>query len=110
MKNLILTLFLFTFSLSTLAQGKPTVMILDEHMNSEELEKDFKVQRNIHRSSLPSKEERDALLHGLKQIKDWEEYLKDKLYMDLGRLPVKELQDKYPEFSQKELQDLKSKR
>lgn len=102
------TLFLLisTFSFAQKAE----VVILNDDIENEPLEKHFNVSRgSSHESSLPDKKTRDELLSDRKQVKDWEEFKKDLFYMDLKSKTLKELEQKYPAFSAQELTDLKSK-
>ncbi len=110
MKTLIF-LTLLSLPISLWAQTKGELLILDENIETKSLEKNFNIRRgSTHRSSLPDKGLRDQLLSKVKQTKDWDEYQKDAFFMDLKRKSVKELQAKYPDFSEKELKTLKEKR
>ena len=109
MKTLIF-LSLLSLPFSLWARPKGELLILDENIETKTLEKNFNIHRgSTHRSSLPDKGLRDQLLSKVKQAKGWDEYQKDAFYMDLKSKSLKELQTKYPNFSEKELKTLKDK-
>ena len=104
-----LSLFLLLLSLPLLAQ-MPHVTILDPNIDSEELKKNFHVNRgSTHESSLPDKQVRDNLLAESKATSKWDELKKDIFFMDLKRKALPELKKKYPEFSITEIENLQRK-
>ncbi|WP_408097840.1 hypothetical protein ACJVC5_02690 [Peredibacter sp. HCB2-198] len=107
MKKL-MTIPMLLVSLSAFAQ-KANVIFIDPDIESKELE-NFNIQKDSHQSSIPDRDEREALLNQNEKTKDWDELKKDIFYMDLARKSVPELQKKYPELTAKELKLLKERR
>jgi len=58
---------------------------------------------------LPSKEERDSLLKGITEVKDWDELDKDIFVMNLKNKSLLNLSKTYPSISTKTLKKLKDK-
>jgi hypothetical protein len=111
MKTFIFLIVILSLPFSLWARSKGELLILDENIETKSLEKNFNIRRgSTHRSSLPDKGLRDQLLSKVKQTKGWDEYKKDAFFMDLKSKSLKELQAKYPDFSEKELKTLKDKR
>ena len=107
MKKLI-TFSMLMVSFSAFAQ-KANVIFIDPDMETKELE-NFNIQKNTHESSIPDRDDREALLNQNSKTQNWDELKKDIFYMDLARKSVSELHKKYPELSTKELKQLKERR
>lgn len=109
MKNLILITFLL--STTTVFAQRANVTILDSHIESKELEKNYDVNRgSTHKSSLPDKDFRDEVLSGVDSIQKWDELKKDIFFMDLKSRSLADLKKKYPELTIAELKSLKDRR
>lgn len=90
---------------------KAKVLLIDKDIDEKELQQNFDVQKgSTHESSIPDKNVRDHFLKSVKATSKWDELQKDIFYMDLKSKSVKELKNKYPDISEKELQLLKDKR
>lgn len=111
MKTFIFLIIVSALPSSLWARPKGELLIIDENIETKSLEKNFNIRRgSTKRSSLPDKGLRDQFLAQVKQAKAWDEYQKDAFFMDLKSKSLKELQAKYPDFSEKELKTLKDKR
>lgn len=94
---------------SNVYAGKAKLVIVDPNLDPEEFGEDFDVQSKRD-TKLPDKNERDDFLSGLKQAQDWDEWEKDLFYMELQYKSLDDLVRKYPDFTRKELKNLKEKR
>ena len=106
MKFLIPLLFLFSFA--AFAQ-QARVLIVDPDIDANEL-KGVKIDRPQLHNSLPDREDREELLAGVEEVKDYDELQKDILFMDLKSKSLKDLQKKYPDISPAVLKKLKGKK
>jgi hypothetical protein len=111
MKISLLLLTLMTFSSAGFAQ-KAELTVLDPNIETSELNPHFNVHHgSTHTSSIPNKADRDLLLVQFeKKTAGWDQLKKDIFYMDLSSKTLKDLSKKYPDFSPKELKELKWKR
>lgn len=109
MKTFIL---LISITLPAFAQ-EPKAVLLDEGATSDELDKTHEVQKPAPPGNiLPGRSEREQFFaeNWKDGLKDYDELEKDLLYMDLKSKTILELKKKYPEFTARELEELKTKR
>ncbi len=105
-------LFFIIFSFSSWAQNNQGVQvhIVNPHINSTRLENNYRVTTESQvPNNLPSREEREMVLYGLKQVKNWDELKKDIFFHDLQNKTLTKLMLRYPEFSEEELKTLQDK-
>lgn len=109
MKNYLLISTIALLSLTASAQ-KADLLILDEDIETKELEGNFNIKKgSTLKSFLPPKELRDSFLEHVPASKNWDEYQKDAFYMDIKNKSVEDIMKKYPAFSKKEILNLKGK-
>lgn len=106
MKKFILCGLIISFS--GLAQVK--IHSTDPDFKEVKVNDQFKVTtEDVKTPRLPSKDERDSLLGGIEEIKDWDELDKDIFVMNLKNKSLLNLSKTYPNIPTKTLKKLKDK-
>lgn len=84
-------------------------MIIDQDIETQELEPHFNVQRPQRVSSLPDRYTRETLLEEFEIGESWDELKKDIFFMELRLKTLVELKKKYPELSEKKLKEIQER-
>lgn len=102
-------LCLFLFVTAAHAQ-KAQLIVVDPQVNAEALSDQYEIHRPAPSDNkFPTRAEREKSLRGLSSVNDWDELKRDLFYMDLKKLPLKDLKKKYPEVSEKDYSTLEAK-